>query len=270
MGRGFFKGFYVESLFAFLEERAKSAVFIDFKCFHSKLKVCLKDESVLEVDQLRNLSHLIWLLFISDHFLYVFRDVSLHSIFILIHEPIVKDIGTWSSISSKCFVNFVNVALRYSLIVENVPFPVLKRFDMRCIMTGIRSSTVNQDRVQLINQRTLLQILLNKLGILLFLLFQIFLTFNFQGLFLGDHILELFLQSLICLITFYDTGWRVWIWYCSRFKAKQLEGRRGRWETESIDGLRFFKFWFIENLLCGLFLRKFLCYLYFLWNLRQL
>jgi hypothetical protein len=59
MRRGFFIGFYVESLFAFLEESAKSAVFIDFKCFHSKLKVCLKDESVLKVDQLRNLSHLI-------------------------------------------------------------------------------------------------------------------------------------------------------------------------------------------------------------------
>ena len=141
------KSFNVESLFAFLKEKVKRAVFHNLDRFDSKLEVDLQDEGVLKIYLFWYLPHFIGFLLFLDNFGHVFRDLVFHFVLIFINKSIIQHICIGKPYPSECFLHLNYVYLVYSFIIENIPFSILKGFYVAEIMTCVWCSTVHQNRI---------------------------------------------------------------------------------------------------------------------------
>ena len=71
-------------------------------------------------------------------------------------ESIVEYIGIWKPTASKALLYFDDAYFCDSFVIELIPFTIVWRFNIGVVMAGIGSSTMDKDRVELIDQWTIL------------------------------------------------------------------------------------------------------------------
>lgn len=128
---------------------------------YSKLEVNLEDKDVLKVLLLLDLLDFFLLFLFLDCSCDVLRNIELHLELFLLHHPVIQHIRAGTSRPSESLLNLCYVYFSDSLVVEEIPFVILWRFDVAEIVAGVGSSAVHQNRVQLIDKWTVFEVLLD-------------------------------------------------------------------------------------------------------------
>jgi hypothetical protein len=120
---------------------------------------------------------LLFYLVLTDGLGNILRNTKLTAIFFLFVEPIPQNISICMPNPTKSLLNLTNIYLANPQIIKLIPFPSFLTPYITIIMPSASSTTMNKYRIQLIYQRTIIEVLLCKLGDLelIFLEFLVFL-----------------------------------------------------------------------------------------------
>ncbi len=160
-------------------------------CLYSELVVDLQNKNVLNVFYSVSLDLLFFYLVLTDGLGNILRNTKLTAIFFLFIKPIPQNISICMPNPTKSLLNLTNIYLANPQIIKLIPFPSFLTPYITIIMPSASSTTVNKYRIQLIYQRTIIQVLLCKLGDLELIFLEFLLFFEELLLFLGFQLLHL-------------------------------------------------------------------------------
>jgi len=135
-------------------------VFVDLDGFYTQHEVYFEDEGWLKIKCTLQSLYLKILLLLCYHFVNILRDLWLHLVWFNLMKSIIEHIGVRRSLTSISLMQISYSSLLDNIIIKMIPF-VIVRFDVAIIMSSVYSTSMHHDRIQLVDQRTILEVLLD-------------------------------------------------------------------------------------------------------------